>query len=185
MLSYRQTGKEVFMEGKKVIRPSLMNWAGSIILAILLALFGIILLISKSPGGFICIILGGIFYLNAILGRASSAYSYDAYMVESKRGIISRKTSRVDLKDIKNIQFNQRIFDRIFGLGTLGFASAGTAGIEVVFAGISKAEEVKKEIEGLMSSSKEGTTGKIKCPQCAELIQAEAKVCRFCGHKFS
>jgi len=64
----------------------------------------------------------------------------------AKVGIISRKTHEVSIRDIRSINMNQGIVERLFGLGSVQIGSAGTGGIEVEFKGIENPTRVRDGI---------------------------------------
>lgn len=61
-------------------------------------------------------------------------------------GILSKNTNEVYHSDIRNVQVNAGMFQRIFGVGTIGISSAGTGDIEIAVAGIPNPEKAKEII---------------------------------------
>lgn len=49
-----------------------------------------------------------------------------------RKGLISRSTSEVEHNDIRNVQMNQSVFERIFHVGDIGVSSSGQDELEVV-----------------------------------------------------
>lgn len=145
------------------LSPSWLNWLPSLIVG-WIVLIGLIIgliwleieinlklseiLISSS----LVIILGVAFTLSIILKKMSMQFIVTNQKVVEKRGIISRKTREVELKDIKGINLNQEITQRIFGIGDIEIGSSATAGVEVVFQGIKNPEEIKNKIRELRTS---------------------------------
>lgn len=122
------------MESEKKIwegHPSglyyLGNWIGGILF---LPLFGI----------------GLIFIIYAILDQRTRVFTHTTRKVMAKVGIISRKTHEVAIRDIRSINMNQSILERLFGLGTVQIGSAGTGGVEVEFKGIKNPAKVRDQI---------------------------------------
>lgn len=105
--------------------PSYLYYLGHFFFGVLMILLGPYL----WPGGLFII-------LYALLDRKAKLYMLTNKCVMSKAGIISRQIHEVGTKDIRNINVKQGILERLFGLGTVEIASAGTAGIEVEFKGI-------------------------------------------------
>ena len=111
--------------------PSYLYYLGHFIFGVLLLpLFGL---------GLLIIIL-------ALLDRNTRIYTLTNKRVMSKAGIISRQVHEVGIRDIRAINVKQGILERIFGLGTVEVGSAGTAGIEVTFVGITSPVSVRDMI---------------------------------------
>ena len=81
--------------------------------------------------------VGAWILIYSILDQRTRVFTLTTHRAMSKVGIIARKTSEVSIRDIRSVGMSQGIFERLFGLGTVGVASAGTAGVEVQFKGIS------------------------------------------------
>ncbi|MDA1053049.1 MAG: PH domain-containing protein [Planctomycetota bacterium] len=64
-----------------------------------------------------------------------------------RSGILSKFTSEVWHRDVRNVVITQTLFQRIFGVGDVGIASAGHAGIEIQVSGIPDPERVKQIID--------------------------------------
>ena len=64
-----------------------------------------------------------------------------------RRGLISKHTTEVIHRDVRNIQISQSVFQRLFGVGNIGISSAGQADLEIQFTGLRKPESAKELID--------------------------------------
>ena len=63
------------------------------------------------------------------------------------RGLLSKHTTEVWHRDIRNLQIHQGILQRVLGVGTIAISSAGQGDIEIAFEGIKAPESVKQLID--------------------------------------
>ncbi len=64
-----------------------------------------------------------------------------------RTGLISKKTTEVLHRDVRNIQIDQSVFQRLFGVGSIGISSAGQSGIEIQVPGVRHPDGIKALID--------------------------------------
>lgn len=63
------------------------------------------------------------------------------------RGWISRSITEVWHRDVRNVQIEQSLFQRIFNTGRLGISSAAQSGIEIDVSGLKDPMKIKQLID--------------------------------------
>jgi len=91
----------------------------------------------------------------AILDRKATFYTLTTRRIHVKRGIVGKNSSEVLLADVRNVTVNYRVEERIFGIGSVGVASAGTAGVELRLAGVVGPDAVRNQIVGAIEATRE------------------------------
>ncbi|MDH3309855.1 MAG: PH domain-containing protein [Gammaproteobacteria bacterium] len=147
---------------KYIARPAWLNQWWQIGIMLLMP-FVLILAILKgnqyfSPDNLrvVYVVCAGVFvYLIAVViyRRYSWAYTIDSDTIESREGIIARKVKSIRIRDLRNINVNQTLFQRIVGLGDVEFSSAGGSGIEVTFLGVDDPLTVKALAQRMQGKS--------------------------------
>lgn len=66
--------------------------------------------------------------------------------IESCRGIIGRDVQSIRVQDLRNVNVRQTIWQRLLGVGDVEFSSAGGAGVEVTFYGVSDPLRIKDSV---------------------------------------
>ena len=108
-------------------------------------------------GAILSVIVIGIFIIIwAILDRNHRFYKVTSKRVSIRSGIIGRVTSEVEVVDIRNVEMRQSVLDRLFGIGNVGISSAGTGGIEVVFAGVANPAALRDLVVGVKGAAQRG-----------------------------
>lgn len=63
-----------------------------------------------------------------------------------RRGILSKSTTEVRHKDIRNISVSQTFLNRILKVGAIGISSAGQSGVEIEVKGLVSPEKLAKTL---------------------------------------
>ncbi len=96
--------------------------------------------------------LASLTLLAVAVGRFSRDYFVTDERVETVWGLLGRSSKEVRICDIRAMDVHEDGLAGLFGIGTLDFSSAGTAGIEVQFKDIRKAHAVKQLVRELQKS---------------------------------
>ncbi len=64
-----------------------------------------------------------------------------------RRGILSKHINEVLHSNVRNIQVNQSLLQRLFGVGLVGISCSGQSGIEIEVVGVPDPEQVRKLID--------------------------------------
>lgn len=65
----------------------------------------------------------------------------------ARRGILSRATSEVLHDNIRNVQIQQNLWERIWRIGTISISSAGQAGVEIEMRRVPSPDRVREIID--------------------------------------
>lgn len=90
--------------------------------------------------------VGAIGLLRALHLKLSASYIVTPDAVTAKQGIFSQKTDYVRSNHIRSINVTQSFVGRIIGYGDIGFASAGSNRVEVLFQGVANPLVLKDRI---------------------------------------
>lgn len=81
----------------------------------------------------------------------SWAYTIDGETIESREGLIARQVRSIRVRDLRNINVKQTLWQRVLGVGDVEFSSAGGSGIEVTFRGVDDPLAVKNLAQRLQN----------------------------------
>jgi len=141
-------------------RPAWYNQWWQIALAVALPVLFLLALIwgeryfsSANLRVVLVVMVAAFLYLVAVIGyrRFSWRYAIDGETIESRQGVIARKLQSIRIQDLRNINVQQSLMQRLLGIGNVEFSSAGGSGIEVVFFGVDDPMAVKALAQRLQS----------------------------------
>jgi uncharacterized membrane protein YdbT with pleckstrin-like domain len=122
------------------------------IVSIIIGVYSLIAWISQGNtfyiiSGMIAGLIGLIIFINWWLTVINTRLTVTANKVTMREGILSKKIHEIFISDIRSVQIDQTLLQRILGTGTLEVSGAATESAEIRIDGIPNAYKVKECID--------------------------------------
>ena len=85
----------------------------------------------------------------AFIIRQSTLLTIKSDEITLETGLLSRNSTEVKIRDIKTIDVQQSLVNRMLGIGRLRIATAGTEGWEIVVEGVEAPNDIRNMIQKL------------------------------------
>ncbi len=86
----------------------------------------------------------------------SSRYTVSRDAVMSEEGFISRRSSEIRIRDIRNFTVDQNIVERVLNIGHVAFSSSAGDRDEVIFRNVSRPQDVKRVVRDIQHKVADG-----------------------------
>jgi uncharacterized membrane protein YdbT with pleckstrin-like domain len=151
--------RKLLIEGESVVvelRPHWIALVGPVALT-LLVLIGWIVAFAKAPAsgaGHAVVVWGALivglllllaYVMPRVVAWATSIFVVTTDRIIHRKGLIAKFSMEIPLEAVNDVRFEQGVFERMIGAGSLVIESAGERGRQV-FSDIRHPEEVQREI---------------------------------------
>lgn len=99
------------------------------------------------------VIISLYYFLIMAYHRYSNTYTVTKEGVKEREGILARDARTIKFKDIRSVALEQSVFERLLGIGTLEFYTAGYEGADVVFERIANPLKIRDILDEYINAS--------------------------------
>lgn len=122
-------------------------YVGGLILAVLVLVVVGWLADSWPLAVVIAAIIAALILIVGYLRRVSTKYLITTQRLRISRGIVRRSVQETRLDRVQNVNYEQSVLDRVFGVGNVDFDTAGTDDSEFRFEWVNGPEKVVRAVD--------------------------------------
>lgn len=130
------------------ILQSWWRFAGTLIVSLVLIVFGISDLYPRGSGprALLLFAIALLLLARAALIRSSTSWSLTSERLIERRGILATRRRELELADIRSVEVDRRLLQRLIGLGNVVVASAASTDFMIRLEWISDPEAVAETV---------------------------------------
>ena len=139
-------GEHIIFEGHPSWRAILSFYIKGLLGALVIGAIGWL----AGSVGLGILIAAGLFVVVVIVGfikRIATTYSITNQRLRIRRGLISRNVQETRVDRIQNVNSRQTVLERLLGVGTVDFETAGGADYDFTFRGVSDPRELVRTVD--------------------------------------
>jgi uncharacterized membrane protein YdbT with pleckstrin-like domain len=140
-------GERVLFEGRPSWRALTPFYAIGIGIAVAVIVVLGFLADNMGTAIAIAVVIAGLTLLIGFLRRVGTKYLLTTQRLRISRGILRKNVQETRLERVQNVNYNQGILDRMFGVGTVDFDTAGSDDSEFRFEWINSPEDVVRAVD--------------------------------------
>jgi uncharacterized membrane protein YdbT with pleckstrin-like domain len=123
--------------------------------ALVLVILG---LLADSWGTAVVIaaVIAGLTLVVGYLRRIGTKYLITTQRLRISRGLVRKKVQETRLERVQNVNYQQGVLDRMLGVGTVDFDTAGSDDSEFRFEWVNEPEEVVRAVDRAVEDARGG-----------------------------
>jgi uncharacterized membrane protein YdbT with pleckstrin-like domain len=134
-------------EGRPSWRALMTFYVGGILLAAVVVVVLGVLADEMGIAVAIAAVIVGLTLLVGFVRRVGTKYLLTTQRLRISRGIVRKDVQETRLDRVQNVNYTQGVLDRMFGVGTVDFDTAGTDDSEFRFEWINDPESVVRAVD--------------------------------------
>jgi uncharacterized membrane protein YdbT with pleckstrin-like domain len=148
-----EAGEEVFYHGHPSWRSILGFYFKGLLVSVLAGVIaGVITRITgnKVQVVWVVVVVLVVFVIVLFVGlfkRIATTYTISSQRLTIRTGILSRQLHEARLERVQNVNYQQSLLERILQVGTVTFDTAGEAGFNFSFVGVSEPHDIVQTVD--------------------------------------
>jgi uncharacterized membrane protein YdbT with pleckstrin-like domain len=139
-------GEALLWRGRPSWRAMMSFWFSVFLLAVVVFVLGIVIG-QGTWAGLVAAVILVVGLIKGWIERVATLYTITDRRIIIRKGILSRHERAAHIDRVQNVNLTQSFFDRLFGVGTLDFDTAGTEDSDFKFSGIADPDELRQKID--------------------------------------